>query len=126
MARRDLTGAVDFAYLEGYAGGDAGVVDEVLGLFQEQARMWLRLLDPAADAGGWKDAAHTLKGSALGIGAHALAETCAAAEAAGTADLIERTLRLTRVRDALQAALGDIAAYRHEQALRALKSPSAG
>ena len=94
MARRDLTGAVDFAYLEGYAGGDAGVVDEVLGLFQEQARMWLRLLDPAADAGGWKDAAHTLKGSALGIGAHARAETCAAAEAAGTADLIERTLRL--------------------------------
>ena len=123
MARWDLTGAVDFAYLEGYAGGDAGVVDEVLGIFQEQAQMWLRLLDPAADAGGWKDAAHTLKGSALGIGAAALGEACAAAEAAGNADMIERTLRLTRVRDELQAVLGDIAAYRHEQALRSLKTP---
>ena len=123
MARRDLTGAVDFAYLEAYAGGDAGIVDEVLGIFQQQAEMWLRLLDPAAVAGGWKDAAHTLKGSALGIGAKALGEACAAAEAAVDADMIERTLRLTRVRDALQAALGDIAAYRHEQALRGLKSP---
>ena len=123
MARRDLTGAVDFAYLVAYAGADAGVVDEVVGLFQQQAEMWLRLLDPAADAGGWKDAAHTLKGSALGIGAKALAEACAAAELAVDADMIERTLRLARVRDALQAVLGDIAAYRHEQALRGLKSP---
>ena len=123
MARRDLTGAVDFAYLEGYAGGDQTVVDEVLAIFQEQASMWLRLLDPAADAGGWRDAAHTLKGSALGIGAQALGEACGAAEAAVDADMIERTLRLTRVRDALQAVLGDVAAYRHEQALRSLKSP---
>jgi len=123
MARRDLTGAVDFDYLERYAGGDAVVVDEVLGLFQEQAQMWLRLLDPTADAGGWKDAAHTLKGSAVGIGATALGEACAAAEAAGGADMIERTLRLTRVRDEIEAALADIAAYRHEQALRSLKSP---
>jgi HPt (histidine-containing phosphotransfer) domain-containing protein len=123
MARRDLTGAVDFAYLESYAGGDQGVVDEVLAIFREQAALWRRLLDPAAEASGWRDAAHTLKGSALGIGANALAEACAEAEQAAQADLIERTMRLTRVREALDAALADIAAYVHEQALNSLKSP---
>jgi ubiquinone biosynthesis protein UbiJ len=60
MARRDLTGAVDFAYLEAYAGGDQQVVDEVLALFREQASMWARLLDPASGDGAWRDAVHTL------------------------------------------------------------------
>ncbi len=31
MARRDITGAVDFAYLQNYAAGDLDLVDEVLG-----------------------------------------------------------------------------------------------
>ena len=124
MARRDLTGAVDFDYLEGYAAGDQQVVDEVLALFREQASMWLRLLDPAAQGGAWRDAAHTLKGSALGLGAHALAQACGVAEQAADGDLAERTLRLERVRDALDLALADIAAYAHEQALRSLKSPA--
>lgn len=123
MARRDLTGAVDFGYLETYAGGDQQVVDEVLALFREQASIWLRLLDPAAEHDAWRDAAHTLKGSALGLGARDLAEACAAAERAATADLAERTVKLERVRDALDLALADIAAYVHEQALRSLKSP---
>ena len=122
MARRDLTGAVDFAYLEGYAAGDQAVVDEVLALFREQAELWMRLLDPAAPGQGWRDAAHTLKGSALGIGAGALSVVCAQAETAGD-DAIERTLKLKRVRDALDETLTDIAAYTHEQALRSLRSP---
>jgi HPt (histidine-containing phosphotransfer) domain-containing protein len=125
MARRDLTGAVDFEHLERYAAGDQQVVDEVLAIFREQAAMWLRLLDPAAANGAWRDAAHTLKGSALGLGAHALAEACAAAEQAADASLSERTLKLEKVRDALDLALADIAAYVHEQALRSLRSPSA-
>ena len=37
MARRDLTGAVDFGYLETYAANDQAVIDEVLALFREQA-----------------------------------------------------------------------------------------
>lgn len=123
MARRDLTGAVDFKHLEGFAAGDQQVIDEVLALFREQAAMWLRLLDPKAENQAWRDAAHTLKGSALGVGAHDLAEACAAAERAMDASLAERTLRLGRVRDALDLALADIAAYVHEQALRSLKSP---
>jgi HPt (histidine-containing phosphotransfer) domain-containing protein len=123
MARRDLTGAVDFAYLETYAAGDQAVVDEVLALFREQAELWKPLLDPAAAGQGWRDAAHTLKGSALGIGAGALADVCAQAEAAGD-DAIERTLKLAKVLDALDTALADIAAYAHEQALKSLRTPS--
>jgi HPt (histidine-containing phosphotransfer) domain-containing protein len=125
MARRDLTGAVDFSYLEGYAGLDQNLVDEVLSLFREQAGLWLRLLEPTAEDQAWRDAAHTLKGAALGVGAHALAQACAEAELAVEADIAERTLRLDRVRNAMGAALADIAAYAHEQALKSLKSPSA-
>ena len=120
MAKRDLTGAVDFGYLETYAGGDMALVEEVLGLFREQAAMWVRLLDPAAAAEAWRDAAHTLKGSARGIGAGALADACEAAETTGP-DMGERTVRLERVRDALDAALADIAAYLHERALQGIK-----
>jgi len=125
MARRDLTGAVDFAYLETYAADDQAVVDEVLGLFREQATLWMRLLDPSAPGQAWRDAAHTLKGSALGVGATALAEACAAAEQAAQMSSVERTYRLERVRNALEAVLADIAAYAHEQALKSLRSPSA-
>jgi HPt (histidine-containing phosphotransfer) domain-containing protein len=125
MARRDLTGAVDFLYLEAYAAHDQAVVDEVLALFREQAALWMRLLDPEAPGQAWRDAAHTMKGAARGVGAAALADACGAAEQAAQSDSVERTLRLERVRDTLDAVLADIAAYAHEQALKSLKSPPA-
>ena len=121
MARRDITGAVDFRHLETFAAGDQQVVDEVLELFREQAAIWVRLLDPVGD--GWRDAAHSLKGSALGVGAFPLADECEAAERAEK--LEERILLAESIRDALAAALADIAAYAHEQALRSLKTPRA-
>ncbi|PTS91341.1 MULTISPECIES: Hpt domain-containing protein [unclassified Caulobacter] len=111
MARRDISGAVDFAYLEGFAAGDSGVVAEVLALFREQAAMWTPLLDPAHP--GWQDAVHTVKGAARGVGAVALGDVCEQAEA-GEAGL-------DAVRTALDAALMDIAAYTHEQMLKSLK-----
>ena len=37
--------------------------------------------------------------------------------------MADRAVKLERVRDALEAALADIAAYLHEQALRSLKAP---
>ena len=124
MARRDLTGAVDFGHLEIYAGGDLALMEEVLGLFREQVAMWVRLLDPAAEAEAWRDAAHTLKGSARGIGAFALADACEAAEAAGP-DAGERTVRVARVHDQLDLALADIAAWLHERAIQGIKRPQA-
>jgi glyoxylate/hydroxypyruvate reductase A len=77
MARRDITGAVDFPYLEGFAAGDTDVIDEVLALFEQQAQMWSPMLDSASE--GWRDALHTVKGAARGVGAHALGEACARA-----------------------------------------------
>jgi len=116
MALRDLSGAVDFAVLERMTGGDDSITEEVLGLFAQQAAMWSPLLDVRED--GWCDAVHTLRGAALGIGAAALAQACQTAEAtdkAGAPPLLER------VRDALEIALADVAAYRHALMLRSLR-----
>ena len=111
VARRDISGAVDFAYLEGFAAGDSIVIDEVLALFREQASMWTPMLDPAHD--GWRDAVHTVKGASRGVGAFALGDVCEKAELG--------EVGLDAVRTALDAALLDIAAYAHEQMLKSLK-----
>ena len=116
MARRDLTGAVDFGYLEGFAAGDSQVVDEVLALFREQASMWSVMLDPESE--GWRDAVHTIKGASRGIGAFALGDVCQICEIDGPSGL-------PAVRDALDVALADVAAYAHERALQSLKTPKA-
>src|SRR4051812_29576861 len=79
MSKRDLTGAVDFAYLERFALDDTKVIDEVLALFREQAALWAPMLDGAAE--GWLDAVHTIKGAARGVGAFALGDACDHAEA---------------------------------------------
>jgi HPt (histidine-containing phosphotransfer) domain-containing protein len=121
MARRDLTGAVDFNHLESYAAGDLALIEEVLSMFREQASLWMRLLDPAGPHEGWRDAAHTLKGASLGVGAFQLAEACGAAEAARDGGDAHKAMLLDKVRDALDLALQDIAAYLHEMALRSLK-----
>jgi HPt (histidine-containing phosphotransfer) domain-containing protein len=115
LARRDIKGVVDFAYLETFAAGDDDVIDEVLALFREQAAIWGAMLAP--DHEGWRDAVHTLKGASRGVGANQLGDVCQACEAEGAASL-------TKVRDALDAALSDIAAYAHERALKSLKSPA--
>lgn len=116
MALRDLWGAVDFAVLEAMTGGDDAVTEEVLGLFTQQAAMWSPLLD-ARDA-GWRDAVHTIRGAAAGIGAGDLARVCETAE---VSDKVLAPALLDRVRDALEIVLADVAAYRHELMLRSLR-----
>jgi HPt (histidine-containing phosphotransfer) domain-containing protein len=88
---------VDFAYLEAFAAGDRGVVREVLVLFREQAQAWAPRL--AAAGPDWRDLAHTIKGAGRGVGALALGDACARAEAEGEAEL-----------PAVQAALADAVA----------------
>lgn len=117
MAARDLTGAVDFSVLERFTAGDAAVSEEVLGLFTEQAAMWSSALDPAGE--GWRDAAHTIKGAAVSIGAADLAGACGAAE---TCDDAAAEAAIGRVRDELNRALTDVAAFRHELMLRSLRA----
>jgi len=117
MAMRDLTGAVDFTYLEGYMQGDVTIIEEVLRLFQHQCEMWSQML--TIDHEGWRDAAHTLKGAALGIGANQLASVAAEAE---TGDAEGGAGRLERVRSEMNLTLLDVAAYLHGLQLRGLKS----
>jgi hypothetical protein len=119
MARRDLSGAVDFSVLESYAAHDPGVIDEVLQIFREQAAMWSPLLDVSSP--GWKDAVHTVKGAAAGIGAKELAEACTVAESGEDGFGVSA---LSKVRDAMDRALGDVAAYQHERMLQSLRSPA--
>jgi HPt (histidine-containing phosphotransfer) domain-containing protein len=97
-----LMSAVDFGYLEGFAAGDQQVVGEVLALFRQQAEIWAATLD--AGNPDWRDVVHTIKGAARGVGANALGDACAAAEARGEAGL-------PAMREALAAAVADIAAY---------------
>lgn len=116
MARRDLSGAVDFTVLDRMTGGDDAISEEVLGLFVQQAGMWSPMLDVRTE--GWRDAVHTLRGAAAGIGAGELAQVCQAAE---LSDKAMAPAALDRVRTALEVALADVAAWRHELMLRGLK-----
>jgi len=115
MAERTKTGALDFDYLETYADGDMVVVEEVLNLFREQAALWLRVLDPHDPGEGWRDGVHSLKGTALGVGAVALAQACSTAEWVLDDAHMDRNLALIRVRDAVEAVLADIVIYQYEK-----------
>lgn len=74
---------LDKAHLSAMTGADPGLASEILDLFGEQVVVWSRLLDPKEEASRWADAAHSLKGASLGIGAIRLAAACERAERAG-------------------------------------------
>ncbi len=106
-----MAGAIEFSHLEHYVGNDKAVIREVLALFSDQARTVLPTLDPSGPPEQWRNAAHSLKGSALGIGAMALAAACSEAEQAKEAGVPEKTLARARIADCLGAVLADIVEY---------------
>ncbi len=77
---------IDIDHLMTMTGGDANLADEVLEIFRNQAETWGRLLSAEAGQKEWSDAAHTLKGAALSIGASEFAEACALVEQRGRGD----------------------------------------
>jgi HPt (histidine-containing phosphotransfer) domain-containing protein len=96
----------DANHLATYTLGDAALEREVLAMFIDQAEAQSGLLAAAADERQWREAAHTLKGAARGIGAFRLGHT---------AERLEKTVPLPqgRERDALLAGLAaDIDATR--------------
>jgi len=121
VARRDLTGAINFTHLDAYTAGDVALTEEVFALFEEQASLWMRLLHAGAPADSWRDAAHTLKGAALGIGAEALATACSVAEQNAGVAPATRAALLDPIHSGLNAVLADIAAWRHQAALDGLR-----
>ena len=60
---------LDRDHLNAMTGGDRGLALEVIDIFREQTGLWMRLMDPKADPKQWADAAHTLKGACLSLGA---------------------------------------------------------
>ncbi len=77
---------LDREHLAAMTGGDHALAAEVIDIFYHQAEIWARLLDPRLDSGTWADAAHSLKGASLGIGALKLAAACERAERAGRSE----------------------------------------
>jgi len=111
---------LDRNHLMAMTGGDKALALEVIDIFREQAAIWSRLMDPHADPKQWADAAHTLKGSSLSIGALQLAQVCERAEKAGRADVppgkTAAAVLLGDVRDALAHTLEEAAKAAYELA----------
>lgn len=74
---------VDLVHLARHTLGDEDLEREVLQLFVTQSRIYLNRLKEAGDRAQWQRAAHTIKGSARGIGAWAVAERAEQAELLG-------------------------------------------
>ena len=72
--------AVDRAYLARFTLGNAALEREVLELFAAQAPVYLQRLREARCKQAWKEAAHTIKGSASAIGAWRLTRFAEMAE----------------------------------------------
>jgi len=101
LAPRDP--AVDIAHLARMTLGEAELKREVLALFDQQAEMLLaRMASEAPRVVG--ALAHTLAGSARGIGAWKVAEAAAAVERAASAP---GAVALTGVMDQLAAAVAE-------------------
>jgi HPt (histidine-containing phosphotransfer) domain-containing protein len=97
---------IDLAHLSRYTFGNAALQREVLQLFAEQAPATLAQLSSAETQKDWRDAAHTLKGSARAVGAWRVARC---AERAETIDVgAQEKARVVR---ALEAALDEARRY---------------
>jgi HPt (histidine-containing phosphotransfer) domain-containing protein len=71
---------VDYDHLRAQAAENIGVMREVLVLFVTHCEQVIGELERASDEKSWKQWTHTLKGSARGVGAFAVAEAAADAE----------------------------------------------
>lgn len=71
---------VDLVHLARQTFGNLDLESEVLDLFERQSALLVARLGSATDERTWRDCAHTLKGSALGIGAGRVAAAAGAVE----------------------------------------------
>jgi HPt (histidine-containing phosphotransfer) domain-containing protein len=79
-AQTSSTDPIDRAYLARFTLGNAALEREVLLLFAAQIPLYVEQLRTAITRKAWKDAAHSIKGSALAVGAHRLASLAQVAE----------------------------------------------
>lgn len=99
---------LDLVHLSKYTFGDRGLEVELLGLFRSQAGIYVARLASAADAKAWRDAAHSLKGSARGLGAWALGDIAEDIELHDFEDTRQRADDIARLRAAIVVVNGFI------------------
>jgi HPt (histidine-containing phosphotransfer) domain-containing protein len=99
---------IDRRHLAQITFGDRGLERELLELFDRQAAILIARMR-ASDAGAVATLAHTLKGSASGIGACNVARAAAVAERAATGPATERACALDRLAVAIEEARALIA-----------------
>jgi HPt (histidine-containing phosphotransfer) domain-containing protein len=97
---------VDLAHLSRYTQGDRALEREVLELFSAQSVVYLERLRGAPSGKEWKEAAHSLKGSARAIGAWRTAAAAECAEALPAGD----GAHAAALRD-IEASLDEAKAY---------------
>lgn len=97
---------IDRVHLARYTFGSLPLELEVLGLFADQAPKTLGELAGAPTDKAWRDAAHTLKGSARAVGAWRIAEVAERAEALETiVDHRARARAVATLAEALDEAI---------------------
>ena len=106
--RKPTSHPVDLAHLSRYTLGERALEREVLELFCTQSGLYLEQLRAAMSDKPWKDAAHSLKGSASAVGAWRVAEAAKRAEELQGDGLTQ--FRAARI-DEIQASLREAEAY---------------
>jgi len=96
---------LDLAHLAQYTLGNRDLEAELLGLFRSQAQLYLDRLSDAATDKEWRETAHSLKGSARGLGAFALGAIAEEAER-----LTDQTARSPMI-ERLRAAIAEVNLY---------------
>jgi HPt (histidine-containing phosphotransfer) domain-containing protein len=101
--------AIDRVHLKQMTFGERSLERELLELFDRQTELLLARMR-ASEAPVLATLAHTLKGSALGIGANEVARAAAAAEAAAAESPAQRAATLEHLAAAIDAARVEIVA----------------
>ncbi|MEO1405767.1 MAG: Hpt domain-containing protein [Pseudomonadota bacterium] len=100
---------LDADHLSNMTCADVSLAMEVIDIFRQQTDIWSRMLDPSSPQQQWADGAHSLKGSALSVGAMRLADACKSAETLGREERVvtpvEAGVALSAVKDEIGPAL---------------------
>lgn len=119
---------LDRDFLRRAAYDDVALMQEVLGLFRNQIDVWAPFFDPGHDAAMWRNAAHSLKGSARGVGAVALARSCEQFEQLTLAPEppgpVSIALSMQEIREQIEAVKTETLRFDQELALTGLRRAS--
>ena len=123
MTPADSETEIDFDHLNQYVGGDISLTAEVFGLFKHQVEMWGRVLVVEADDDTWESVTHSLRGTALAVGATKLAALCEKAEALiGEANRPGgRQVALQNIEFRISQTMAEIQRWEYRQTLKAMR-----